>query len=318
MTVLEIVILLLLGLILLFIGAEALIRGSSALALRFGISPLVVGLTVVAFGTSSPELVVSINSSLKGNGGIALGNILGSNICNIALILGTSALIKPLIVQAQVVKREIPIMIGVSVLLFILSLNNEISRLEGFIFFAGIIVYIIISIYLSKKEKNSEVKKEFEESIPNQGGNLWKSVLFVIAGLGLLAVGAKIFVDGAVAAAERMGVSQVVIGLTVVAIGTSLPELITSVVAAFKNEADIAIGNIVGSNVFNILSILGVTAIISPVSTSDAGLIDFSLMLLTAILLLPLSWSGYKLSRWEGGFFFAGYIVYMLYLLKIV
>jgi cation:H+ antiporter len=318
MSVLEIVLLLLLGLILLFIGAEALIRGSSALALRFGISPLVVGLTVVAFGTSSPELVVSINSSLKGNGGIALGNILGSNICNIALILGTSALIKPLIVQAQVVKREIPIMIGVSVLLFILSLNNEISRLEGFIFFAGIIVYIIISIYLSKKEKNSEVKKEFEESIPNQGGNLWKSVLFVIAGLGLLAVGAKIFVDGAVAAAERMGVSQVVIGLTVVAIGTSLPELITSVVAAFKNEADIAIGNIVGSNVFNILSILGVTAIISPVSTSDAGLIDFSLMLLTAILLLPLSWSGYKLSRWEGGFFFAGYIVYMLYLLKIV
>jgi len=318
MTVLEIVILLLLGLILLFIGAEGLIRGSSALALRFGISPLVVGLTVVAFGTSSPELVVSINSSLEGNGGIALGNIIGSNICNIALILGTSALIKPLIVQAQVVKREIPIMIAVSILLFILSLNNEISRLEGLIFFAGIIVYIIISIYLSKKEKNSEVKKEFEENITKQGGKLWKSVVFVIAGLGLLAVGAKIFVDGAVAAAERMGVSQVVIGLTIVAIGTSLPELITSVVAAFKNEADIAIGNIVGSNVFNILSILGVTAIINPVSTSDAGLIDFSLMLLTAILLLPLSWSGYKLSRWEGGFFFAGYVIYMLYLLKVV
>jgi len=318
MTVLEIVILLLLGLILLFIGAEGLIRGSSALALRFGISPLVVGLTVVAFGTSSPELVVSINSSLEGNGGIALGNIIGSNICNIALILGTSALIKPLIVQAQVVKREIPIMIAVSILLFILSLNNEISRLEGLIFFAGIIVYIIISIYLSKKEKNSEVKKEFEENITKQGGKLWKSVVFVIAGLGLLAVGAKIFVDGAVVAAERMGVSQVVIGLTIVAIGTSLPELITSVVAAFKNEADIAIGNIVGSNVFNILSILGVTAIINPVSTSDAGLIDFSLMLLTAILLLPLSWSGYKLSRWEGGFFFAGYVIYMLYLLKVV
>jgi len=318
MTVLEIVILLLLGLILLFIGTEGLIKGSSALALRFGISPLVVGLTVVAFGTSSPELVVSINSSLEGNGGIALGNIIGSNICNIALILGTSALIKPLIVQAQVVKREIPIMIAVSILLFILSLNNEISRLEGLIFFAGIIVYIIISIYLSKKEKNSEVKKEFEENITKQGGKLWKSVVFVIAGLGLLAVGAKIFVDGAVAAAERMGVSQVVIGLTIVAIGTSLPELITSVVAAFKNEADIAIGNIVGSNVFNILSILGVTAIINPVSTSDAGLIDFSLMLLTAILLLPLSWSGYKLSRWEGGFFFAGYVIYMLYLLKVV
>jgi len=318
MTVLEIVILLLLGLILLFIGAEGLIRGSSALALRFGISPLVVGLTVVAFGTSSPELVVSINSSLEGNGGIALGNIIGSNICNIALILGTSALIKPLIVQAQVVKREIPIMIAVSILLFILSLNNEISRLEGLIFFAGIIVYIIISIYLSKKEKNSEVKKEFEKNITKQTRKLWKSVVFVIAGLGLLAVGAKIFVDGAVAAAERMGVSQVVIGLTIVAIGTSLPELITSVVAAFKNEADIAIGNIVGSNVFNILSILGVTAIINPVSTSDAGLIDFSLMLLTAILLLPLSWSGYKLSRWEGGFFFAGYVIYMLYLLKVV
>jgi len=318
MTVLEIVILLLLGLILLFIGAEGLIRGSSALALRFGISPLVVGLTVVAFGTSSPELVVSINSSLEGNGGIALGNIIGSNICNIALILGTSALIKPLIVQAQVVKREIPIMIAVSILLFILSLNNEISRLEGLIFFAGIIVYIIISIYLSKKEKNSEVKKEFEKNITKQTRKLWKSVVFVIAGLGLLAVGAKIFVDGAVVAAERMGVSQVVIGLTIVAIGTSLPELITSVVAAFKNEADIAIGNIVGSNVFNILSILGVTAIINPVSTSDAGLIDFSLMLLTAILLLPLSWSGYKLSRWEGGFFFAGYVIYMLYLLKVV
>ncbi len=316
MNLVEIVASLSAGLLLLFIGAEGLIRGSSSLALRFGISPLVVGLTVVAFGTSSPELVVSINSSLEGNGGIALGNILGSNICNIALILGTSALIKPLIVQAQVVKREIPIMIAVSALLFIFSLNNELSRLEGFIFVAGIIVYTIISVYLSRKEKNSEVKKEFEENIPK--GNLWKSVIFVIAGFALLAFGAKIFVDGAVAAAERMGVSQVVIGLTIVAIGTSLPELITSVVAAFKNEADIAIGNIVGSNVFNILSILGVTAIVKPISTSDAGLIDFSLMLLTAILLLPLSWSGYKLNRWEGGFFFSGYIAYMLYLLKIV
>jgi len=309
----EVVIPLALGLLFLFTGAEGLIRGSSALALRFGISPLVVGLTVVAFGTSSPELVVSIDASLKGNSGITLGNIIGSNICNIALILGISSLIRPLKVQAQVIKREIPIMVLVSILFFIFLLNNEISRAEGFIFLAGIIGYTIITIYLSKIENNIIVTHEFEEGLPKPEQKLWLSLVLTIGGLGLLIWGADIFVEGAVAAAERIGVSQLVIGLTIVAVGTSLPELITSAVAAFKNEADIAIGNIMGSNIFNILLILGTSAVIEPVSSTDINILDLLVMLITALLIWPFSISGFRLNRWEGSFLLTAYTIFLLF-----
>lgn len=303
------------GLILLFVGAEGLVRGSSAIALRLGISPLVIGLTVVAFGTSAPELLVSVKSSLEGNSDIAIGNVIGSNICNIALILGVSALINPMIVKAQVVKREIPIMIGVTVLLILMLLNNNISRLEGIILTAGIIIYTVISIYLSKKERDPEVILEFQEELGKKPVGLLISSILVVVGLALLIFGANIFVNGAVSAAERMGVSNAVIGLTVVAFGTSLPELITSIVAGIKKEGDIAIGNIVGSNVFNILSILGITAVIKPITSYGISYVDLSIMLLTAVIILPLSYSGFKINRWEGAFLFIGYIAYFIYLL---
>jgi cation:H+ antiporter len=303
------------GLILLFVGAELLIRGSSSLALRFGISPLVVGLTVVAFGTSSPELVVSINASLDGNPAIALGNIVGSNICNIALILGIASLIRPLAVEAQVVKREIPILIAISLLMFILLLNNEISRPEGILFVSGIVVYTSLSIYLSKKETSQKVKSEFEEGIPKAKTTVSVSIIMSIGGLALLIFGSDLFVKGAVGVAEKLQLSQAIIGLTIVSLGTSLPELITSAVAAYKKEADIAIGNIVGSNIFNILAILGITATVSPVVAPDISILDLSFMLGFAFLLWPLTKTGFVLNRLEGSILLLGYLIYIYILI---
>lgn len=303
------------GLILLFAGAEGLIRGSSALALRMGISPLVVGLTVVAFGTSSPELLVSLSAAMDGNGDIALGNIVGSNICNIAFILGISAIIRPMLVQAQVIKREIPVMVIVAVLFSLFLSNNKISRTEGIILFSGIIIYTYMSIYLSRKEKKAVID-EFKEGIPKPSQKIWISILFIAGGLAFLIYGADIFVDGAVALAERAGISDTVIGLTVVAVGTSLPEFITSAVAAFKKEADIAIGNIVGSNIFNILSIIGLTAIFSPVTSKGLAFSDIIILLITSVLIWPLSRTGSKLNRWEGGLLFFGYAVYIFFLIS--
>jgi cation:H+ antiporter len=314
MTIIEIVLYIIGGLLMLFSGAEGLIRGSSSLALRVGITPLVVGLTVVAFGTSSPELVVSLKAALQGNGDISLGNVIGSNIANIALILGVAALIRPMKVQAQVVKREIPIMIAVTLLLFLFLINDEINRLEGVIFFIGVIVYSVISIILAKKEKNAFVEEEFVDGIAKKSLKIRVAVPFIVIGLALLVFGANIFLEAAVEIAKRIGMSQAVIGLTIVAIGTSLPELVTSAVASFKNEADIAIGNVVGSNVFNILLILGITAIIIPVSALDITIIDIIVMLLTAVIVLPMTWTKFVLNRWEGTFLLIGYFIYMYHL----
>jgi cation:H+ antiporter len=315
MTVIEITIYIAAGLLMLFIGAEGLIRGSSSLALRFGITPLVVGLTVVAFGTSSPELVVSLKAALEGNGDISLGNVIGSNIANIALILGVAALIRPLKVQAQVVKREVPIMIFVTLLLFLFLINNEINRIEGIIFFIGIIVYSFINVVLAKKEKNKEVEAEFAEGVAKKPLKIWIAIPFIIVGLALLVFGANLFLEASIEVAKIFGMSQAVIGLTIVAIGTSLPELATSAVASLKNESDIAIGNVVGSNIFNILLILGITAMIIPVSAADITLIDIIVMLVAAVIVLPMTWSKFILNRVEGVLLLIGYFVYMYYLL---
>lgn len=299
----------------LFIGAESLVRGASSLAIRLGISPLVVGLTVVAFATSSPEMVVSIKAAIEGNPGIVVGNVVGSNICNIALILGVAAMVSPLSVKTQVIKREIPIMIIVSVILLLILLDDTITRVEGVFLIIGIITYIILGYKYSVKEKdNKEVIKEFQEIIPKSPYKVWQSLVLMTVGLGLLVVGSNLFVDGAVAIAENFGVSQAVIGLTVVALGTSLPELTTSIVASFKNENDIAIGNAVGSNVFNILSILGVSSLVRPIADTGVTMIDLSIMMFFAILILPLSRSKFTLRRWEGTLLFCGYIAYMIYL----
>ena len=314
MTELEIVLYLAGGLILLFVGAEGLIRGSSNLAIKMGITPLVVGLTVVAFGTSTPELVVSLKAALIGNSSISLGNVVGSNIANIALILGVAALIRPLDVHAKVIMREIPIMIGISVLLFLLLMDGELGLFDGLVFVFGLITYLIVNVMMARKEKNTEVDSEFTEGLKSKLG-IPISIILMIAGLGLLIFGANLFVQSAVAIAKIFNVSDAIIGLTIVAIGTSLPELITSIVAAYKKEADIAIGNVVGSNVFNILGILGITALIIPVSSVGISYIDLGVMLFTAIILFPLSRSGFSISRFEGAILLIGYFCYVYYLL---
>lgn len=314
MTGLEIVLYLVGGLVLLFIGAEGLIRGSSNLAIKIGITPLVVGLTVVAFGTSAPELVVSLKAALIGNSSIALGNVVGSNIANIALILGVAALIRPLDVHANVIMREIPIMIGITILLIILLLDGEIGLIDGLIFVTGVVVYTIVNITLARKEKNPEVEEEFKEGLKSRL-SIPISIIFMIVGLGLLILGANLFVQSAVAIAKLFHLSDAIIGLTIVAIGTSLPELITSIVASYKKEADIAIGNVVGSNIFNILTILGITAIIIPVSSAGISYVDLGIMLITAVVLLPLSKTGFSISRMEGAFLLIGYAAYLYYLI---
>ena len=310
----EIILYLVGGLILLFIGAEGLIRGSSNLAIKLGITPLVVGLTVVAFGTSTPELVVSLKAALMGNSSISLGNVIGSNIANIALILGIAALIKPLEVHAKIIMREIPIMIGISALFLLLLLDGVLGFIDGLIFVSGIIVYTVVNVMMARNEKNPEVDTEFKEGLKSKLG-IPVSIVLMIAGLGLLILGANLFVQSAVAIAKLFNVSDAIIGLTVVAVGTSLPELITSIVATYKNEADIAIGNVVGSNIFNILGILGITALIIPISSTGISYIDLGVMIFTAIILFPLSRTGYSISRLEGLLLLLGYVGYMYYLL---
>jgi len=302
------------GLLLLFVGAEGLIRGSSNLAIKIGITPLVVGLTVVAFGTSAPELVVSLKAALIGNSSITIGNVLGSNIANIALILGVSAMIRPLNVNTNVIKREIPFMIILSVLVLLLSLDGILGFVEGLIFILILISYTILSIVFAKKEKNQEVEAEFKEGLKSKL-NIPTSILFTICGLAILILGANLLVQGAVTLAKLFKVSDVVIGLTIIAIGTSLPELITSIVASYKNETDIAIGNVVGSNIFNLLSILGITALILPINTKGVSIIDWGVMLFCAIILLPLSKTGFKITRTEGALLFTGYVIYIYSLL---
>ena len=314
MSPLEIVLYLAGGLVLLFVGAEALIRGSSNLAIKIGITPLVVGLTVVAFGTSTPELVVSLKAALLGNSSISLGNIIGSNIANIALILGVAAIIRPLDVHAKVIMREIPIMIGISLLLIFLLLDGELGFIDGLIFVIGLVVYLIANVMMARKEKNPAVESEFKEGLKSKLG-IPISIVLMIVGLGLLILGANLFVQSAVAIAKMFNVSDAIIGLTIVAIGTSLPELITSIVAAYKKESDIAIGNVVGSNVFNILGILGITALIIPISSVGISNIDLGVMMFAAIILFPLSRTGFSISRFEGAFLLLGYAGYIYYLL---
>lgn len=310
----EILIFLVLGLVALFIGAEGLIRGSSALALKIGITPLVVGLTVVAFGTSTPELVVSLKAALIGNSSISLGNIVGSNIANIALILGIAAIIRPLDVHANVIRREIPIMIGISILLVLLLIDGELGLVDGIIFVLGIVIYTIVNITMARKEKNAEVDKEFKEGLKT-GLGVPISIVMIVGGLGLMILGANLFVTSSISIAKVIGVSDAIIGLTIVAVGTSLPELITSVVAAYKNESDIAIGNVVGSNIFNILGILGITALIISVGSSGINYVDFGVMLFAALILLPLSKTGFRITRLEGIILVLGYIAYIYYLM---
>lgn len=262
------------GLAVLIAGAEMLVRGASRLAAAVGISPLVIGLTVVAFGTSSPEMAVSVQSALSGQAGanIAMGNVIGSNIFNVLLILGLSAAIAPLIVAQQLVRLDVPIMIGVSVLVLLLALDGAIGRLDGLLLFAGVIAYTAFAIYQGRRESKvveAEYAQEFSAK-PRGAGQVLLNIAFVVVGLGLLVLGSNWFVDAAIAIARVLGVSELVIGLTIVAAGTSMPEVATSVMASLKGERDIAVGNVVGSNLFNLLAVLGLSALVAPAGVEVA------------------------------------------------
>jgi cation:H+ antiporter len=303
------------GLVLLGVGAEGLVRGSSAIARRLGIAPLVIGLTIVAFGTGTPELLVSIGAALSGNSSIAIGNVVGSNISNIGLILGIAAMVRPLTAGAEVIRREIPIMIGATILLWLLILDGEIGRIDGLILTLSCVAYTFFNYWQARKNKEEFVEAEFDEAVSMPTRSIWLEVVMLVVGLGVLLVGAHLLLTGAVSIAENLGISQVVIGLTIVAIGTSLPELATCVVAAYKNEPDVALGNVIGSNVMNILAILGLTALVLPISTVEIRTFDMSVMLGSALLGLLLIWSGFVLNRIEGAILVIAYIAYIYSLL---
>lgn len=307
------VLFLLLGLVLLFFGGEGLVRGSAALARRLGLTPLVVGLTVVAFGTSAPELVVCVQAALAGQGDIAIGNVLGSNSLNIGLILGLTALIYPLKVQLQILLIDMPIMVGASLLAAWMLADRTISRPEGALLFAGIVAYTVFTVlYATKVKPSAEVAAEFAESVPMPTGSLWRDLLFIAAGLALLVAGSHFLVEGAVRLARGFGISEAIIGLTIVALGTSMPELVTCLVAAWKKESDIALGNIIGSNIFNILGILGVATLARPMTGEGIKMLDLCVAIAFAAMLLPILWSGRKMQRWEGGLLLAGYVTYVV------
>lgn len=299
------------GLVLLPLGAEALVRGSTGLALRMGISALAIGLTVVAFGTGSPELVLSIEAARAGNSGIALGNVIGSNIANITLVLGLSSLVKPITVRSALVRREMPLMIAVTLLLCAMLLDGRLSRLEGLVLVNGAVAYTVFAYLVAKRGDSQAVVAEFAAALGGSRRPVWLEAVLFSAGLIGLLVGAHLLLKGTLSIATDLGVSQVVIGLTIVALGTSLPELATSVTSAVRNEADVAFGNVIGSNVFNILAVLGVTALIRPFEVHGLRMIDVVVLVASAILLLPLMWRGRVLNRWEGAVLLIGYTVYM-------
>jgi cation:H+ antiporter len=308
---------LVIGLVVLTAGAEVLVRGAVRLAAAAAISPLVIGLTVVAFGTSAPELVVSLQSGLAGQSAIALGNVVGSNIFNVLVILGLSALIVPLRVDQQLVRLDVPLLIAVSLVVYAMALDGRLERFEGGLLVAGLVAYTVWLVRTSRREKNAQVigeyEAEFSATAPISPARVLIDVLFIAAGLGMLVLGADLFVDAAVAVARGWGLSEQVIGLTLVAAGTSLPEVATSVVAACKGERDIAVGNVVGSNLFNLKAVLGLTALVTPGGLPvGAEMIsqDLPVLVLVAVACLPVFLIGHAIQRWEGGVLLAFYGLY--------
>lgn len=313
------------GLVLLVAGAEVLVKGAAKLAAQFGIPPLVIGLTVVAFGTSAPETAVSVQAALNGSGDIAIGNVLGSNIANVLLILGMTSLIAPLVVSRQLIRLDVPIMIGASLVTYALAWDGALSRLDGALLFSGVVAYTLFLIISSRRASaaaaaDDEFGKEFGlHETPKPYATLINAAL-VIAGLVLLVVGSNFLVEGAVALARALGLSELVIGLTVIAIGTSLPELATSILAAIRGERDIAVGNIVGSNIFNLLCVLGIASLVSPQAigvAASALAFDFPVMIAVAVACLPIFFTGYAIDRWEGLLFLAYYVAYTVYLVLV-
>lgn len=309
------------GLGLLIIGAELLVRGASRLAVALGIPPLIIGLTVVAFGTSSPEIAVSVMSGLSGSGDIALGNIVGSNICNILLILGLSAAILPLVVARQLLILDVPLMIGASVLVWVLGSDGSIGRVDAGILLAILGAYLLLLILKTRNSaSNNHLPVVTGKPIklkPSLKGSLALNLLMIAGGLTLLVFGSRFLVTSAVTVAHALGVSELIIGLTVIAVGTSLPEVATSVMASIRQQRDIAVGNVIGSNIFNLLAVLGIAGFVVPRGIpvpSGALSFDLPVMIAVALICLPIFLTDKRIARWEGILFLSYYVLYNLFL----
>lgn len=299
---------------LLFAGAEFLVRGSASLALRFGLSSLMVGLTIVAFGTSSPELFVSLKASMAGQGDIVLGNVVGSNIFNIGIILGLTALVCPVPVHRRIIKLDAPVALGAALLVPLILLNNQVGRWEGMALFAGAIAYTWMNVILARREPTPTSSDPETEGLPPVSGHWIWDVALILAGLAILILGSRLLVDNAVSLARTLQISEAVIGLTIIAAGTSMPELATSVVAALRKQPDIVMGNVIGSNIFNVLAILGVTSLLQPIQSAGMSTLDLAAMIVFSTLLIPLIYTGRLLHQVEGALLLLLYGGY-LYLL---
>jgi len=300
------------GLVALIVGAEIMVRGAVELALRARISPLVVGLTVVSLGTSAPELLVSLVAAMKGSSALAVGNVVGSNISNISLVLGAAILVYPITVDRDAYRIHWPVMMVVSLLFTALLWDDVFARWEGLVFILLLVSYVVWMIWASRRASGQPGTKPVEVSTP-----LWRSLLYVAIGVVGLALGAEWFVEGAVRIAESLGVSKQLIGVTVVAIGTSLPELVTSLMAAFRKQSDISIGNLIGSNIFNLLGIIGVSAVVLPIRLDhESFLLDLGVMLLISLVLYPFMRLGRNLGRWQGMLLLAAYAAYLVLVIQ--
>lgn len=302
---------LLIGTLALLGGAYILLRGAVGLAVRFGISRVVIGATIVAFGTSLPELLVTVTAEIRGSSGVGLGNVLGSNVANVFLVLGMAALINPMSVHRRLIRWEIPVLFAATLVTVLLAANGLLSRLGGALMFAGLVAFTVVSVRLFP-EAAHEAEDEVEIPADAAPGGVMTEVAFVVAGLAALALGADQIVNGATGIAERVGVSEFVIGVLVVAVGTSLPEIATSAVAAFRNEHDIAVANVVGSNIFNLLSVLGLGALIAEIPV-DGALYRFEIpaVILSTAILVPLVWPRYHVGRGGGALLLAGYAAFV-------
>ena len=296
-----------LGLVVLGLGADLFVRGASGLAVRFGISPFVVGLVIVGFGTSTPELAVNLSAAVRGTTDIAIGNVVGSNIANVGLILGISALVAPLVVRMRMLRIEVPIMLGASGLLWLLALDGGITRWEGLLMLGAFLGFLLFMLQQSRLESAAVREELAGASQPTHAA--WTTVLFIIGGLGLLMAGSDLCVQAAIALARAWGMSELLIGLTIVAVGTSLPELASSVVAAAKGQSDIALGNVIGSNIYNILFILGTTAMIKPLPVARSlETIEVPAMMAFALVLYLMMSRDLRVSRAEGAGLLLGYV----------
>ncbi|MBI5950977.1 MAG: calcium/sodium antiporter [Chloroflexi bacterium] len=315
------ILLFILGLVVLILGADLLVRGASRLAAAFGISPLVIGLTIVAIGTASPEIAVSLKAAASGQADLTLGNVLGSNIFNILFILGITSIVAPIMIAEQLIRKDAPIMVGISLLTFVLALNGKLGWLDGMLLLIGLAAYVFFALRQSRSESR-EVQKEYAQEFAKKEPRTSKQTIFdiglILVGLGLLVLGSNWLVDSATQIAKVLGVSELVIGLTIVAVGTSLPEVATSVIAGLKGESDIAVGNAVGSNIFNLLGVLGLSALFAPGGVNVASHVlqfDLPVMVFVALVTLPIFYIDNRVSRVEGGLLLAYYIVYVAYVI---